>query len=68
MRVYVNDKSVELFPGMQVKHALIRSGAMANSAHGLKAYDAWGHELGLDGALVEGMKIYVKRESEGKPV
>ena len=66
MRVYVNDKSVELFPGMQVKHALIRSGDMANLDHGLKAYDAWGHELGLDGALVEGMKIYVKRESEGK--
>ncbi len=68
MRVYVNDKSVELFPGMQVKHALIRSGEMAHNAHGLKAYDAWGHELGLDGALVEGMKIYVKRESEGKSI
>jgi len=68
MQVYVNDKSVELFPGMQVRHALIRAGEMANIAAGLKAYDAWGHELGLDGALVEGMKIYVKEDSEGKPI
>ena len=67
MRVYVNDIAVELFPGMQVKHALIRAGEMAQSATRLKAFDAWGHELGLDGALLEGMKIYVKKDSEGKP-
>ena len=60
MRVYVNEKSVELVPGMQVKHALIQAGRMAAIAQGLKVYDAWGHELGLDGALVEGMKILVK--------
>jgi hypothetical protein len=68
MRVYVNDQAVELFPGMQVKHALIQSIEMAPGAPGLKVYDAWGHELGLDGALVEGMKIYVKRESEEKSI
>jgi hypothetical protein len=67
MRVYVNDKSVELFPGMQVKHALIRAGKMTKTTYSLKAFDAWGHELGLDGALLEGMKIYVKENSEGKP-
>lgn len=67
MRVYINDCAVELFPGMQVKHALIRAGEMAKITHGLRAYDAWGHELGLDGALVEGMKIYVKPDVEGKP-
>jgi hypothetical protein len=67
MRVYVNDQPVELFPGMQVKHALIRAGEMAKITCGLKAFDAWGHELGLDGALLEGMKIYVKENSEGKP-
>jgi hypothetical protein len=64
MRVYVNDKPVELFPGMQVKHALIRAGEMAKITDGL---DAWGHELGLDGGLLAGMKIYVKENSEGKP-
>ncbi|MFA4904262.1 MAG: hypothetical protein WC600_16125 [Desulfobaccales bacterium] len=67
MRVYVNDKPVELFPGMQVKHALIRADEMAKITDGLKAFDAWGHELGLDGALLEGMKIYVKKNPEGKP-
>jgi hypothetical protein len=60
MRIYVNGKPVELAPGMQVKHALIRAGEMEQIGAGLKAYDAWGHELGLDGALAPGMKIYVK--------
>jgi hypothetical protein len=60
MRIYVNQKPVDLLPGMQVKHALIRVGEMEKIAAGLKAYDEWGHELGLDGALAEGMKIYLK--------
>jgi hypothetical protein len=60
MRVYVNREAVHLVPGMQVKHALIRAGEMAKIAGGLKVYDEWGHELGLDGALVDGMKIFVK--------
>ena len=60
MRVYVNEKPVDLVPGMQVKHALIGAGQMAAIAAGLKVYDAWGHELGLDGALTDGMKILVK--------
>jgi hypothetical protein len=60
MRVYVNEKPVDLVPGMRVKHALISAGRMADIVAGLKVYNAWGHELGLDGALAEGMKIYVK--------
>ena len=60
MRVYVNEKPVDLAPGMRVKHALIQTGRLAAITAGLKVYDAWGHELGLDGALVEGMKILVK--------
>ena len=60
MRVYVNEKPVDLAPGMQVKHALISAGRLAEIAAGLKVYDAWGHELGLDGALADGMKILVK--------
>ena len=60
MRVYVNQKPVDLVPGMAVKHALIRAEQMAGIAAGLKVYDAWGHELGLDGALADGMKIFVK--------
>jgi hypothetical protein len=60
MRVYVNEKPVDLVPGMRVKHALISAGRLAEMAAGLKVYNAWGHELGLDGALADGMKIYVK--------
>jgi hypothetical protein len=60
MRVYVNQKPVDLTPGMQVRHALIQAGLMAAIAAGLKVYDEWGHELGLDGALAGGMKILVK--------
>ena len=60
MRVYVNQKPVELAPGMKVKHALVNAGQMAAIAAGLKVYDEWGHELGLDGALSGGMKIFVK--------
>jgi len=60
MRVYVNQEPVDLVPGMQVKHALIRTGQMAAIAAGLKVYDEWGHELGLDGALTDDMKVFVK--------
>jgi hypothetical protein len=45
---------------MQVKHALLRAEKMAAIAAGLKVYDEWGHELGLDGALADGMKIFLK--------
>ena len=60
MQVYVNEKPVDLVPGMKVKHALVDAGLMAALAAGLKVYDEWGHELGLDGALADGMKIFVK--------
>ena len=60
MRVYVNQKPVDLLPGMQVRHALIQAGQMAAVDAGLKVYDEWGHELGLDGALTADMKILVK--------
>ena len=60
MQVYVNEEPVDLIPGMQVKHALIRSDKMAAIDAGFKVYDEWGHELGLDGAMAEGMKIFVR--------
>ena len=60
MQVYVNEEPVDLIPGMQVKHALIRADKMAAVEAGFKVYDAWDHEVGLDGALAEGMKIFVR--------
>jgi hypothetical protein len=60
MQVYVNDKPVDIVPGTKVKHALINSGLLDEVKKGGKVCDEWGNEMGLDGALTEGMKIYVK--------
>ena len=38
MRVYVNDKPVDLLPGMRVIHALVSAGRLAEIAAGLKGY------------------------------
>jgi len=60
MRVYVNNKPVELLPGMTVKHALLKAGLLGQIEAGRKAYDEWGNEVGLAGALSADMKIYVR--------
>jgi hypothetical protein len=60
MRVYVNQKPVEVLPGMTVRHALLNAGLLDLIAAGQKPYDQWGNEVGLDGALAPEMKIYVK--------
>ena len=59
MKVYVNDKPVDILPGMTVRHALLNSGLLAEIGP-KKVYDAWSNEIGLNGALNEGMKIYVR--------
>ncbi len=60
MRVYVNDKAVDLLPGMKVRHALSGAGLLRELAEGKRAYDEWGNEVGLDGALIEGERICVR--------
>ncbi len=60
MTVFVNDRRLDLLPGMTVRHALISAGLLDAIRKTEKAYDEWGNEIGLDGALVEGMKIYVR--------
>lgn len=60
MKIYINDISVDLLPGMTVKHALMAGGLLKEIERSKKVYDEWGNELGLDGALSEGMKIYTK--------
>jgi hypothetical protein len=63
MKVYVNQKPVEILPGMTVRHALVSAGLLKEMEKSKKVYDEWGNELGLDGALIEGMKIFVKSQS-----
>jgi hypothetical protein len=60
MQVYVNETPVDLMPGMKVRHALIQAGLLQEVESGRRVCDAWGNEVGLDGALTPGMKIYVK--------
>lgn len=60
MRVYVNQQPVEVLPGMTVRHALIAAGLLDRLKTGQKAYDQWGNEVGLDGALAPEMNIFVK--------
>jgi hypothetical protein len=60
MKVYVNYRPIEILPGMTVKHALIGAGLLKEIEELKKVYDEWGNEIGLDGAMSEGMKIYVK--------
>ncbi len=59
MKVFVNDRPFDLLPGMTVRHALIAAGLLRMAAAGRKARDAWGNEVGLDGGLSEGEKIYI---------
>jgi hypothetical protein len=59
MKVYVNDKPVDILPGMKVRHALLSAGLLLEIGR-KKVYDEWGNELGLDGALSEGMKLSVR--------
>ncbi len=60
MKVYVNDKAVEILPGMKVRHALTGAGLSGLPGKTERVYDEWGNEVGLDGALSEGARIYVR--------
>ncbi|MEI9476920.1 MAG: hypothetical protein WCO26_10125 [Deltaproteobacteria bacterium] len=60
MTVFVNDKRVDLLPGMTVRHALTQAGLLKSLEAGKRVYDEWGNEMGLDGATYEDMKILVR--------
>ncbi len=60
MRIFVNEKPIDVLPGMTVRHALMLTGVLKELEDSKKVYDEWGNELGLDGAVSEGMKIFVK--------
>jgi hypothetical protein len=60
MNVYVNERKVDVLAGMTVRHALMASGLLTQVEEGKSVYDEWGNYIGLDGALSEGEKIYVR--------
>jgi hypothetical protein len=45
---------------MKVKHALLRVSLLKEIEASKRVFDEWGNEIGLDGALPEGAKIYLK--------
>jgi hypothetical protein len=62
--VFVNDKSVTIYRGMQVKHALIaydQSLYEACTSGEVSVEDEHGFRVGLEGALREGAKIYTRK-------
>lgn len=64
MKVFVNEMAVALAPGMTVRHALTAAGMSDIPGQARRVYDEWGNELGLDGALSEGARLYVRQMDE----
>jgi hypothetical protein len=65
--VFVNEKPVTIYRGMQVQHALISYDVTVFQAcerGELRVEDEHGFRVGLEGALREGSKIYT-REAGG---
>ncbi|HNQ46783.1 MAG TPA: hypothetical protein PKK52_07285 [Syntrophorhabdus sp.] len=60
MKVYVNDQEVDLAPGMTVRHALTAAGLINEIDKRKKVYDEMGNEIGLGGALTDGLRINVR--------
>lgn len=60
MIVFVNDLAVCIFEAMTVRHALLKAGVLDGLETSKKVYDEWGNEIGLDGALTEGSRIYAR--------
>ncbi len=63
MRVWLNDKAVDLIPGMTVRQALIQTGLLKEIENGSKIFDQWGNEVGLDGALEDGSRLEMRPKS-----
>jgi hypothetical protein len=62
MQVYVNGQPLELAPGMKVRHALLALGVQDRDRDEFRVTDAWGNEIGLDGAVFPEMKILLTRK------
>jgi len=60
MKVYVNNQAVHIYAGMTVRHALLTAGVLEELKSSKKVYDEWGNQIGLDGVLAEGARIYIR--------
>jgi hypothetical protein len=65
--VYVNNKKVSIYRGMQVKHALIAhdySLFKAVEEGRVAVVDENGFTIGLDGSLQDGAKLFVRERRQ----
>ncbi len=60
MRVFVNGEPIDLAPGMSVRHALLRAGIPVDPDRSIRVSDQWDQELGPEGELAEGDRIFVR--------
>ncbi len=60
MRVWINEQALEVIPGMTVRQALQQAGLDSEIEKGAKVFDPWGNEVGLEGALSEGVHYSVR--------
>jgi hypothetical protein len=61
MRVWLNNQPLSLIPGMTVRHALIQADRLGEVEQGVcVVVDEWDNEVGLDGAVKEGCRLYLK--------
>lgn len=67
MRIWFKGIPVSLIPGMTVRQALINSDLLTEIEKGARVFDEWGNEIGLDGALEEGMRLELRSPGEGFP-
>jgi hypothetical protein len=64
MRVWLNNKAVDLIAGMTVRQVLIQTGLLREIEKGTKVFDEWGNQVGLDGALEEGARLEIRPERD----
>jgi len=58
VKIYIDHSPVFVLEGMTVHHALLAAGCRGKLEK-LVVRDQWGNEVGLDGALHEGQKLFI---------
>ena len=61
----VRERYLPYSPGMTVKSLLTREELMLVLEGKLKAFDRYGHEIGLDGALSSGSEVILREVERG---
>jgi hypothetical protein len=61
----IREKYLAYSPGMTVKSLLTREELELVLTGKLKAFDRYGHEIGLDGALSSGTEIILQQVEQG---